>query len=271
MEFEVNEDIAGKEYWDNVWGQSQIPKIIDPHNKSVKNVGYLAWNELCHKIFELCIESTDGKLLIEVGCGNSAFLPYMGKEFGFKVSGLDYSEIGCEMARKTAAYYGVETDIFHVDLFGLTEDLRGKYDVVFAAGVIEHFADTCKPVKAMADLARGGGGIVINIIPNFSPGSTMGKVQKKYASDIYDKHVPLTRENLIDAHQKAGLKMLYCEYVMASNYGVVNFGERHNLARVYCAVGMIKMFLKRDRLISTNKNASYIVYVGQKSNDTDLF
>lgn len=264
MRNEQSEDIAGKRYWDNTWERAEIPQIIDPKNRTPKKVVERALNDFFRRIFDEYLQETEGKQFLEVGCGNSAFLPYMRKEFGFRVSGLDYSEIGCEMARKTAAYYGVEAEIFLCDLFEPTENLLEKYDVVFAGGVIEHFKDTCKPCKAMAELVKPGG-IIINIIPNLLPESTTGKLQKKYAPDIYAKHVLLDKEDLIRAHESAGFKTLYCDYLLACNYGVLNFGDRHKLLRkYYVGKGILQMLFKRNKIVGTRKYAPNIVYIGVK-------
>lgn len=265
MKSEINGDIAGKGYWDNIWENARIPGIIDPRNKAPGNVIARAKNQFFHKIFDKYLLETKEKLFLEVGCGNSAHLPYMSKEFGFHVSGLDYSEIGCEMAKRTAIYYGVEADIRVCDLFEPAEDLLEKYDVVFAAGVIEHFKEISKPCEAMTRLVKPGG-YVINTIPNFSLKSYMGKLQKKYAPDIYDKHVLLDKEDLIQAHEKAGLKMLYCDYLLAYDYGVLNFGGKHEkLRKYYIRKGKLQMLFRKNRIKGTRKHAPYIVYIGRKN------
>ncbi len=176
--FISNTDIAGKKYWDNTWSHSQIPTIIDPSDKRIGNVIHRAQNDFFHRIFDQYLDHTEGLQLLEVGCGNSAFLPYMKKEFGFIVSGLDYSEIGCEMTKKASEYYGIEANIVCCDLFDPIESLDNCFDVVISMGVIEHFNNTIAPCKAMHKLVKAGG-IIITIIPNFSKKSLMGIIQKK--------------------------------------------------------------------------------------------
>lgn len=260
---ENSEDIAGKGYWDDTWKTSEIPQIINPQDKSISNVIECTLNIFFHKIFDKYLPETKDIQFIEVGCGNSAFLSYMNKEFGFHVAGLDYSEIGCEMTRKAMAYYNVNAEIYLCDLFNPADNLRKKYDIVFAAGVIEHFTDTHKPCEAMLELAKSGG-YVINIIPNFSPGSVMGKLQKKYAPDIYEKHVPLDRTGLIKAHEEVGLETLYCNYLLAYNYGVLNFGGKYEwIQKFYIRMGKLKMLFTKNKIVGTQKNAPYIVYIGR--------
>lgn len=73
-------DIAGKEYWDFVWKSSHIPRIIEPGNKKPGNVVYRAMDKFFHQIFDEYVQETEGKEFLEVGCGNSARIPYMNKE-----------------------------------------------------------------------------------------------------------------------------------------------------------------------------------------------
>ena len=54
------------------------------------------FHECFHKAFPY-VDFSDQKLL-EIGCGGSAWLPYLAKESGFEVYGIDYSELACQQA-----------------------------------------------------------------------------------------------------------------------------------------------------------------------------
>ena len=79
--------------------------------------------------------------LLEVGCGNSIWLPYFAKQFGFLVSGLDYSEEGCRTSREMLAEAGVRGMIRCADVFARPDDMRNRYDVIVSVGVVEHFQE----------------------------------------------------------------------------------------------------------------------------------
>ena len=95
---EVIVDKAGEKYWTKVWGNSDLQSPIDVESKLLKD--YI--NRRFHKKFKEIFTGGDvqGKTLLEVGCGNSVWLPYFANQFGLKVSGLDYSEYGCEQSRQ---------------------------------------------------------------------------------------------------------------------------------------------------------------------------
>ena len=83
------------------------------------------------------------------------------------MSGLDYSDIGCQKSRAILRNEGVEGQIFHGDMFDPPAHLKGKFDVVFSNGLVEHFEDTKKAVSACASFLKPGG-MMVTLIPNLS-------------------------------------------------------------------------------------------------------
>ena len=79
-----------------------------------------------------------------------------------------------------------------------------------------------RQLAALAKLLKPGGVIFTNI-PNMR--GVPGLVQKKMNRAIYDIHVPLTPSEMRDAHEKAGLNILACDYFLFNNFGVLNLGE----------------------------------------------
>ena len=57
-------------------------------------------------------------------------LTYFHRRFGYAVSGCDYSDRGCALARHALDSAGIAGTIIHRDLF----DLDGEYDVYFPRG-----------------------------------------------------------------------------------------------------------------------------------------
>jgi 2-polyprenyl-3-methyl-5-hydroxy-6-metoxy-1,4-benzoquinol methylase len=155
--------------------------------------------------------------LLEVGCGNSIWLSYFNRRFGYKVSGIDYSEFGCEQTRKILSRDGCSGDIRYGDLFAPPEDMTGKFDVVCSFGVVEHFEDTSAVLTAISRFLKPGG-ILITTVPNLN-GPT-GFLQKKFNKPVYDIHVIHSIETLTAHLKKSGLEPLAAEYFSSLTFGV---------------------------------------------------
>lgn len=210
-------DKAGKKYWDNEWSVVDAPAAVDPSGPGPRNLFARRMHELFRSIFEKY--ETAGKKFIELGCGSSIWLAYFSKEFGFEVSGLDYSEIGCEQERKILANAGVQGDIVHGDFFDPPPHLREKYDFVYSSGVAEHFVPTETCLAAFADFMKPDG-VMITIVPNLT--GVLGRLVKLTNKPVYDIHVPLDAETLRKAHISAGLEVVSCDYFLSSGFGVAN-------------------------------------------------
>lgn len=210
------EDLAGREYWDGLWEEGELPRPVDPRGPGLNN--YVA--RRFHRYFDRHFRELglgDGARLLEVGCARSAWLPYFRREFGFRVAGLDYSEIGCRQARAVLARAGVEGEIVLGDLFDPPDRILGAFDVVVSFGVVEHFDDTAAALRAMARLLRPEGLLFVNI-PNLA--GVLGPLQRLLHRETYELHVPMDREALARAHREAGLEVVRCEYFLPALFGV---------------------------------------------------
>lgn len=165
---------------------------------------------------------TQGRELLECGCGGSVLLPYFAKEFGFRVSGVDYSEAGCRLARRVLQEANVEGEIICADFFSPPKELCGRFDVVVSFGVAEHFTNTASCIVAFGRLLRPGG-LLITSVPNMA--GPIGGLQKVFSRAVFDKHVVLNAESLRRAHETAGLEIKKCDYFLFLNLGVLNINE----------------------------------------------
>lgn len=170
--------------------------------------------------------------LVEVGCARSQALPVLAKRLGLSVSGIDYSQNGCEQTRVMMEREGVSGEIYCSDIFSVPDSLKGTFDVVVSFGLIEHFSNTHEIVSALAALLRPGGVILTNI-PNMK--GTTGFVQKILNRGIYDIHIPLTPTQLQSAHEAAGLCEVKANYFLSTNYGVVNLGDPNRRIPIWWA------------------------------------
>src|SRR5215467_8894700 len=103
---EITADKAGEKYWTKVWKEAPLPLAIDVNPKSLAKHNDRNFD----KVFTEALKSvtTKDQTFLEVGCGNSVLLPYFAKRFGLKVSGIDYSEYGCEQAKQILRRENVE-------------------------------------------------------------------------------------------------------------------------------------------------------------------
>src|SRR5438105_4281957 len=162
-----------KEYWDLSWqSETQLPETFEPAVGGARGV----FRRQFHAFFveRLAPIAPPGASLIEVGCGRSQLLPYFAKQFGLQVTGLDYSAVGCEKARRMLERDGVDGEIICANLWDRRTPTARQYDVVFSFGPVEHFDDTSRVIDALAQYARPGG-VVLTLIPNMR--GAVGAVQ----------------------------------------------------------------------------------------------
>lgn len=213
----INQDKAGKEFWDAAWAAGDRPVSVDPLKQGAQSYVHRRFDSYFQKVFS-GIETRGAKLL-EVGCAQSLWLPYFAREFGFEITGLDYSEPGCEQEREILARAEVEGEIVCADFFAPPAALLGSFDVVVSFGVAEHFTDTAECLKAFARFLKPNG-LMLTSIPNLK--GLPGALAKNINRPVFDVHVPIDAGGLRRAHELAGLEVLDCSYFMSNNFGVLN-------------------------------------------------
>ncbi|MEO8740961.1 MAG: class I SAM-dependent methyltransferase [Casimicrobiaceae bacterium] len=209
-----------KQYWDQSWeAEVQLPDTFDPKVAGLRGL----FRRPFHAFFaaHLPAVAPPGASLIEIGCGRSQLLPYFARQFGLRVAGLDYSEVGCEKAKRILQRDGVDGDVHCADLFDAAAVPATGYDVVFSFGLVEHFEDSVGVVRALARYARPGGS-VLTLIPNMR--GAVGALQKALSRGIFDIHVPLSAAALTQAHRDAGLNVGAGGYLLPAHFGVCNPG-----------------------------------------------
>lgn len=229
-------DKAGKAYWDSSWEHGSVAAPVDPSRGGLRNYVNRRYHEQFAALFGRGTRAAHGALdqplrLLEVGCANSAWLPYFAREFGFKIVGLDYSEIGCAQERRVLKDARVEGDIVCADLFEPPPAMLASFDALITFGVVEHFTDTSRVIRALSAFLKPGA-VLFTMIPNLA--GSLGVVQRAINKPVYDIHVPLDREALAAAHAAAGLRVEACEYFLATGFDVCNLnGIPMNSAKSY--------------------------------------
>jgi 2-polyprenyl-3-methyl-5-hydroxy-6-metoxy-1,4-benzoquinol methylase len=203
------------QFWNEWWiAQRSIARAI-PRPKSASYRG--RFHKFFYELFSPM--NVEGTKLIEAGCGNSLWLPYFARVFRFAVTGIDYSQTGSEQARRNLSESGASGEIVCADFFDPPPALRGNFDVVFSAGVVEHYADTASCVSALTALLKPGG-LIVTSIPNMH--GTIGVIQRHINKPFFEIHNPLDKLGLAQAHERVGLEVLQCEYFMSINFGVLS-------------------------------------------------
>ena len=214
-----NDDLVAQDYWDKNWDASDLATALDISPGILKNPQGRRLHNLFHGFLSGLPKGTQ---LLEVGCANSYFLPYFATHYGFSVTGLDYSEKGCEQAKAILTREKVHGTIICSDMFTPPNDMREAFDIVVTFGVIEHFRPTIRVLNALKYFLRPGG-LMITLIPNMN--GLVGFVQKKVNRDIFDLHIPLTNNDLRAAHCESGFECLFSDYFTFANFYVVNPGN----------------------------------------------
>ncbi len=260
-------DLAGRSYWDHVWTGQSIPEPFTPGPRNRHTYAEMAFHGLFARLF--AGDDRTGKRFLEVGAARSTWLPYFAREYGFTVSGIDYSELGCAQARAILEQAGVDGQILCADFFAPPGELIGQFDALLSFGVIEHFADTADCVEAFARFLRPGG-VMISIVPNLL--GIGGFLQKRVCRNIYDVHNVLDRRSLRAAHQRAGLDVKASRYFIGGGFVTVNFCCRQD-SRFYWAISRASTalsmpFLLLDRIKASARpnrlTSPYVVCIARK-------
>jgi 2-polyprenyl-3-methyl-5-hydroxy-6-metoxy-1,4-benzoquinol methylase len=190
-------DTAGREYWESVW--ADLPPIQSYAGPVFEH----------HPVLARFLAKAEGKEAIEIGCVPGNYLVYLAKEFGYRVSGIDYSS-NLGYVRENLRHNGIEAEsLFSCDLFSFAAPRQ--YDLVFSVGFVEHFDDYQAVIHKHAELAAPQGLVVI-IVPNLTH---LHRVLCGYfAPEVLKIHrFPLMYQQILrKSLEKEGLEILHCSY-----------------------------------------------------------
>jgi SAM-dependent methyltransferase len=210
-------DKAGPQYWDHSWSGNETPDLVDPRAPGLDNFVQRRF----HALFQTLLsgQPTRGRRLLEFGCARSTWLPYFATEFGFEVSGIDYSGPGCEQARTILKRANVPGEVTEGDFFAPPRSLEERFDVGVSFGVAEHFQDTAACIRAFSRFLKTGSRL-LTVVPNMA--GSLGLLQKFLSRAVFDIHVPLDAPLLTAAHERAGFEIVRGGYFLSTHFGVCN-------------------------------------------------
>ncbi|MCX7048100.1 MAG: class I SAM-dependent methyltransferase [Candidatus Sumerlaeota bacterium] len=207
------DDIAGRGHWDDVYRQSAVDSAgWRPLNYEQK--------ALAHAL-EQTARAGACKSILEVGCGNSCWLPYLASVTGARVAGIDYSEEGCALARRRMEIEGVKGEIHCVDIFAADAAQIGRHDLVFSLGLVEHFSDLQGVISQLLKFVAPGG-ILFTEVPNLR--SMHGLLAWIWQPALLAKHKIVGKKDLLRAYEQAHLELPRVRLLGLFSWGIVAWG-----------------------------------------------
>ncbi len=193
-ELKSTEKLSSLAYWDEVLEEAKLPRV-----NTSRSYQYSVTMDFVNAF----LRDHQYNSFFEVGCGSSGWLPYFAKTYGLKVSGVDYSPVGCRLAEENLRILGISYgEIICKDIFD--EDCTGgkKYDVIFSYGVVEHFDKPEEVIQIFSSFLNPGG-LMITLIPNLN--GSMGWLSRIFIPDIFKMHRVISREQLENYHKMNAL------------------------------------------------------------------
>jgi 2-polyprenyl-3-methyl-5-hydroxy-6-metoxy-1,4-benzoquinol methylase len=180
----------------------------------------------------LCDEggAVPGSEVLEIGCGRSPWLAYLARE-GCRVSGIEIESHAARLARANLVGAKASGEIYCRDAFNLQQnmDLRGKFDLVFSLGVIEHLDAVTEKLRVLASYLKPGGRIV-SMVPNLQGVNWF--MQRFGSLPVLQAHVVYTTQTLREVHEQAGYETAATKYLGFFDGFLTNSaGERSSIKR----------------------------------------
>ena len=227
------ERLTDKIYWEGTYSNRKRQPFL-----SIDGFKNYSNRVLFSKLREIGLEK---KRILEIGAGDSAWLPYLAKQFPTsEFVGVDYSEGGCKLLSERAhALSNIE--VVHEDIFLQSSKLHGSFDVAISFGVVEHFDDLTHVLCVMKRYLKQGG-VLFTLIPNMA--GVVGDLTRLWNLAVYEKHNPHDWDSFLLGHQRAGLELISGGYLCSNNFAVLSscFKERRGLSwqmsRILVAVSL---------------------------------
>jgi 2-polyprenyl-3-methyl-5-hydroxy-6-metoxy-1,4-benzoquinol methylase len=236
-------DLAEKKYWNSIYSSKK--------EKIKKKWTPASYEELCLKYMLLKeIEFYKPKNILEIGCGDSTWLPYLAKKMNLNVFGMDYSEEGCNLAKNRLKNEKINGKIFCQDIFKAKSSEIGQYDFVYSLGVVEHFTDTENIISNLLKFVKPGG-VILTEIPNLR--SIHGILSWLYQPKQLAKHKIITQKELIKIYKKLELKNSKSHFVGAFTINIVAWGYNQRFPKADKI--LLKLVNKINR--RSNKHLKY--------------
>lgn len=140
------------DWWDEYWRGLELPtEVAKSDNLLVRAIT---------DVFDEYLPAGADRSAIEIGGSSGRYLVYLYRRFGYRITVLENSRVGCEAGERNFALLGVPGEVVYGDMLdGGLEVPRA--DVVYSLGLIEHFDDPGAVARAHLRLVKPGGTLVV--------------------------------------------------------------------------------------------------------------
>lgn len=244
----INKDIAEKDHWDDVYKKNDGSKLFKGWVPST-------YEALClEKMLSDEIEKYQPKRVLEIGCGNSTWLPYLAKKYNIQVTGIDYSKTGCDLAKARLKAEAVDADVYCMDLYAENTEEIGQFDLVYSLGLIEHFENTEDIIKQLLKFVKPGKRLLTEV-PNLK--SMHGFLSWVYQPKQLDKHILLSYKDIELACLKNNCVELGGQYLGVFSFNIVAWGMNQRFPKLDKYILPIARFLSRSVNYIARRAATY--------------
>jgi SAM-dependent methyltransferase len=185
--------LTATHYWDSAWTEKDTHHTAGSADIERSYAGLVLHDEL-----RRYVTLPRGARFLEVGCGGGRWMVYFATRFGYAVTGCDYSEAGCRLARQRLAVAGVAGTVTQADF----TTLDGTYDIVFSAGFVEHFDELLPVFTKLASLLAPGG-TLITLVPNLA--GLSGLYHRLLKRETFETHRVVTLDHLRRCYQAVNI------------------------------------------------------------------
>jgi arsenite methyltransferase len=208
-----------------------------------KHIGGLGATD---KLAELC-SITQGKYVLDVGCGAGATPAYLVKRYGCRVVGVDISqrmiERSEEMANREAVAGQTEFRVADAQQLPFDDDL---FDAVITESVTAFPEDKQRAVNEYVRVTKPGGYVGLNE-STWLKTSPPPEVVAWASQEVGAQVKPLAREEWTELLENAGLRDL-----RVTIYGIDTREEASGIVRRYGWRGMLRVFRRMVALYLRN-------------------
>jgi SAM-dependent methyltransferase len=246
-----NKKLTDKDYWDQYWQKYSLPLEVS------RSTGNHFLNEILNT-FDKYLPYDNTLSILEIGGSPGQYLAYMHKTFGYSISCLDFSSIGCEKTLENYKLLKITGKVYQIDLFSDELNLP-LFDIVYSLGFIEHFSDTQLVIEKHLNLVKPGGLLLLGV-PNFLGINHF--FLKRLAPQLLSKHnlAVMDLNNWSFFEKKFNLETIFKGYIGGFQPSNFNRYEKMNV-KTFLALNLtrILVFIFKKRFTGLRKyNSKFI-------------
>jgi SAM-dependent methyltransferase len=230
--------LTGASYWDRYWSRVTLPREY----RHEPRAHYL--NAILD-VFDRWLPDDATLSAAEIGGAPGQYLAYVHRSLGYRVSCIDYSEIGCAKTVENFGLLGIPGHVIRADITADVGELP-TFDVVYSLGLIEHFVDRRRIVENHVRLVRPGGYLVLGV-PNFR--GLTGWFMRVLAPETYATHeiAAMDLDGWREFERTLHLRVLWKDYLGGFEPSI--FARREDMRPrtlvPYLAARALKLLLSR--------------------------